>query len=78
MTPAAHGGKTKPRGTRQPAATGRPTRLYPNAHMKLILMRLNVVRLRSIAVHTSHRLLRTSTMSAASMAASVPAPERQS
>lgn len=54
--------------------TGMPRQLYPSAHTKLSLMRLNVTRARSRETATSLRSSLTSTTDAASMATSVPQP----
>ncbi|KAL8158987.1 hypothetical protein V2J09_000524 [Rumex salicifolius] len=60
--PATQGGRRKPvKGKRRPAAMGMPSVLYARAQ-------------KSMAVTTSSKLLFTSTMSAASIAMSVPAP----
>lgn len=61
-------------GNKAPAANGTERTLYNNDHPKLDLIRWRVCLERAMAVNKSLKSLRTRTMSADSMATSVPAP----
>lgn len=72
--PAAMGGSmTPPKGRKMPMAKGRPMKLYRHAQRRLSFMRLKTDRERERLAGTERRSSgRMSTMSAASMATSVP------
>src|SRR5699024_2725230 len=73
MAPTA-GLKTIPIGANTPAANGMTTILYPDAHHKFCTIFLYVFCDKSIIDTTSFGLLFTRTISAVSIATSVPAP----
>src|SRR5699024_12606213 len=66
--------KTMPTGASIPAASGIAIMLYPEAHHKLCTIFVCVFLDNSLNVTTSFGLLLTSTISADSIATSVPAP----
>ncbi len=65
---------TMPAEESTPAASGIATMLYPAAHQRFCTILRYVARARSTIAATSRGSERTSTMSADSMATSVPAP----
>lgn len=74
VNPAIQGLRPMPHRKNTPAARGNPNKLYPKAHAKLSLIRVNTVFDRCSSVQTSPKSDLTKITCAASMAISDPAP----